>query len=148
MAGRTREVGRLALLLSVAVIAAGCGAGGPSVEEFRAEASDICEESRGNIEAAASEVLGGGELPNPQELGKLAQGTIVPETEKMLDRLAEVEPAEEVADEYQAFLDEAEQTVDKIRKDPTMLMDPTNFAEVNKRADAANLSAACRIGPG
>lgn len=148
MTGRTREVGRLALLLSVAVIAAGCGAGGPSVEEFRTEASDICQESRKTIEAAASELLGGGELPDPQEFGKLAQGTIVPETEKMLDRLADVEPAEEVADEYQAFLDEAEQTVDEIRKDPTMLMDPTNFAEVNKRADAANLSAACRIGPG
>lgn len=148
MAGRTREVGRVALLLAVVLGAAGCGAGGPSVEEYRTEAGEICQEHRGTIEEAASKVLGGGQLPNPEEFGKLAQGTIVPETEQMLEKLADVEPAEEVADEYQAYLDEGKRTIDKIRKDPTVLTDPTNFAEVNKRADAAKLTAACRIGPG
>lgn len=138
-------------LVVVAVMALGsaaCGGGGPSTEDFTREANAICQEHRATIDAAASEVLAGGQLPDPEEFGRLAQETIIPELTAQLEELRKVEPAKDVADEYERVLSLGEQAVADIRQDPSVLTDPANFQEVNQQVDAAGLSPACRIGPG
>lgn len=133
-------------LMTSAALLAGCG--GPSVETFTEQANAICTDHAATIEAAASEVLAGGQLPSPEEFGRLAQETIIPELTAQFEELRDVEPPAELAAEYEAFLTTGEETLDELRADPSILTDATNFEEANGQADAAGLSGACHMGPG
>ncbi len=133
---------------AAALLAAGCGGDdGPTREEFTREANAICKRHTAKIEEAASKVLGGGQLPNPREFGKLARGTIIPEVKQQFEELREVEPPEDLEDEYSEFLDTGEETVAKLERDLTLIMNPANFEELNLQADEVGLSRACRVGP-
>lgn len=133
--------------VAMGVVVAGCGGEEVSMEEFTAEANAICEEHQNNIEAAASDVLEGGEPPGPEQFGQLVQGTIVPELSTQFERLGDVEPPEEVAEAYEAYVDEGTQVVEQAQENPAAIADPANVAEVNEQADAAGLSDACHLGP-
>ncbi|MEJ7803230.1 MAG: hypothetical protein WKH68_07640 [Candidatus Limnocylindria bacterium] len=118
------------------------------METFTEQANAICTDHAATIEAAASEVLAGGQLPSPEEFGRLAQETIIPELTAQFEELRDVEPPAELAAEYVAFLTTGEKTLDELRADPSILTDATNFEEANGQADASGLSGACHIGPG
>lgn len=138
-----------AAAVAFALAASACGGNGEvSTEGFIAEANNICEERRGTIEEAASQVLAGGDLPDPEELGRLAQETIVPELRAQFEELSALEPPEDVADEFEAFVSEGEQVVEQISNDPSVITDPANFESVNQQAEQVGLSDACRVGPG
>lgn len=143
LAGLSR---RAALVVALALVGTGCG-GGPSSAEFAADANKICEKHRSAIDKETSKLLAGGELPGIEQLGKLAMGTIVPETEAQLKELKGVEPSDELKDAFTTYLDEGNKAVGKLKQDPSTLTDPANFAAVNKAADDAKLSKACRLGP-
>ncbi|MDP9021575.1 MAG: hypothetical protein M3N57_02530 [Actinomycetota bacterium] len=135
--------------LAVAVVAAACGDnGGLSRDEFIQQANEICQEHRSNIEAAASEILAGGQMPSPEEFRRLAQETIIPETRQQLEEIGEFEPPDEFADEVDAYVTGGEEFLNRMEEDPSIIQDPGNAADVNQAADEIGLSPACRIGPG
>ncbi len=138
---------RVALAGLVAVLVAGCG-GGSSVEEFHEEANGICQEHRAVIEEAASEMMGGGVLPDPQVFGRFAMETVIPELSAQFEELSDVEAPEEVDEAFQEYLSQGQQAVQRLQEDPTFLTDAANFAQVNQAADQAGLSEACHLGPG
>jgi len=146
----------LALLLGVAACGGGDGGGGgyggeggagPTAEDFRAQAEQVCRDRRATIEEEASKLLAGGQLPSPEEFGRLANETIIPEVTAQLEELRNIEPPEDVADDFEAYLSQAEQMVQGLRQDPSPLMDAANFQELNEKADAVGLPDACDIGP-
>lgn len=151
----SRRVGRgkrvpIAAAAVVALAVGGCGDSedeGLSRAELTEQATAICERHFENITAAASEVLAGGKLPNPRQFGELAQGTIVPELTAQTRELRALDPPEDLADEYTAFLDASEAAVADIEENPAVVTDPTNFEDVNRRADELGLPAQCRVGP-
>lgn len=145
MTSRTRLKRPTALGL---IVLATVGCSGPSKEAFLQEAGAICVGHRATIDAAASQVLAGGQLPSPEAFGRLAQETIIPELTAQFSELRKLQPPTELADVYGQYLSLGEATVEEMRTDPSILTDATNFAEVNRQADAAGLSEACRVGPG
>ena len=133
---------------AAALLAAGCGGDeGPTREEFTRETNAICKRHTAKIEEAASKVLGGGQLPDPREFGRLARGTIIPEVKRQFEELREVEPPEELEEEYREFLATGEDIAAKMERDLTLIMNPANFEELNRQADELGLSRACRVGP-
>lgn len=147
---RKRALRVLAAIAALgAVSVAGCGGDdGPSNEEFVSQANAICERHTERIEAAASEALAGGELPDPREFGKVAQQTIIPEITAQVEELRELEPPDEAADEYDRFVDSAEQARRRLEQDPSRITNAANFQDVNQQADELGLSQSCHIGPG
>lgn len=137
-----------ATALATAIMLAGCEGGGVSQEEFVEEANAICEEHRAAIEEEASQLMAGGELPSPEEFGQLAHGTIIPELDEQFSRLGELEPPDELADDFEAYVSEGEEKIAEMEQDPSIITDPGNFQELNAQADEAGLSSACHVGPG
>lgn len=136
-----------ALALIITFTATGCGGGGTSTADFAAKANPICQKHRGAIDKEASKLLAGGQLPGPKEFGRLAMGTIIPQTTAQLKELAAVEPSVEVKSAFKTYLKEGDKAVAKIKQDPSTLTDAANFAGANAAADDAKLSKACRLGP-
>lgn len=145
----TRGSRGMTIVLAVAAIAGtGCGGDdGPSRAEFVEQANTICERHHQRISAAASRVLAGGKLPSPQEFGRLARGTIIPEYEAQIRELREVEPPEDAATEYRAWLDDSQALKTQLERNPAMIQNPRPLAAVNSQADRLGLSDRCHIGP-
>jgi len=130
-----------------ATVAAGCGGEeGPSREEFVQSANQICQQRMASIQEAAGRLLAGGQLPDPREFMQLARQTIIPQVSAQVNDLQQVEPPEELSQEYQEFLDMSSAARERITQDPTAIQNPANFREVNQQAQQLGLS--CRIGPG
>jgi len=141
------------VMLTIAALggfgAAGCGGDdGLSKSELVDKANPICKQHTSKIRAASGKLLAGGQLPKPEQFGKLAQGTIVPEVEGQVKELRELDPSDDLKDDYGAWLDDSEAAVGKMMKDPSTITNPANFEKVNKEADALGVSRDCHIGPG
>lgn len=121
---------------------------GPSKQDFLTQANTVCTKHRAIIDAAASKVLAGGQLPSPEAFGKLAMETIVPELTAQFRELRAVTPPADLTAAYTGYLSQADQTVTSITTNPALITDPTNFAALNKQGDDLGLNAACRVGPG
>lgn len=130
-----------------AVVAAGCGDEGPSEEEFRQSANEICKRHTAPIREAAGKLLAGGELPDPREFQRLAQGTIIPEYSAQVGELRQLEPPEDLSEEYQQFLEASAGARERITEDPSAITNPSNFEEVNRQAQELGLSRDCLVGP-
>lgn len=153
---RSRSGVKYAAVLAGAAIAlavAGCGAddeeqsSGLSREQLIAQAAAICKRHSEVITAASTKVLAGGKLPDPRAFGRFAQQTIVPETTAQTRELRALQPADDVAAEYRAWLDASDATVAKIKQDPATVTDAANFKAVNAQADNLGVSKQCHIGP-
>lgn len=128
-----------------AVVAAGCGGDeGPSREEFTQQANAICERHTAPIREAAGRLMAGGELPEPREFMQLAQETIIPQYSAQVSGLRELEAPEELSDEYQRYLERAAATREEMMQDPSLIMDPTNFQELNQQAEQLGIPE-CRV---
>ena len=129
-------------------VLAGCGDEGPSREEFAREANAVCKRHYDKITAEASKLLAGGRLPNPREFGRLAQQTIIPEYSAQIRELRDVEPPEDLADDYDAWLQESQALRAMLARNPALIQQPRNLAGVNARAERLGLGQECRVGPG
>lgn len=142
--------GAATVATAIALTAAGCGEEeetGLSKQELKTQASTICERHFNKITAEANKVLAGGQLPDPRKFGQLAQGTIIPELTQQTRELRALEPQDEIADEYNAFLDASGAAIERIKQDPRLITDASNFKDVNQQAEEAGLPMECKIGP-
>ena len=95
---------RLAVLV-VLLAAAGCGgSGGPSHEEFAAEANRICREGEARVSALADEVEG----RRPEEVADAIEQA-GQEFDPVLARLRRLEAPEDIRSDWNAFLDDIDQ---------------------------------------
>lgn len=138
---------------TIVLAVAGCGgdddkSSGLSKQELVKQANPICKRHFDRISAAASKLLAGGQLPNPREFGKLAQGTIIPEYTAQIKELRALKPSDDVADAYRKWLADSDSTRAKIEQNPSLVSSPASFRAVNGEADKLGLSKQCHIGPG
>lgn len=138
----------VAVVAAIAVGFAGCGGDdSPSNEEFLAQANTICERHHAKISAEASKVLAGGNLPSPQEFGRLARGTIIPEYSAQIEELRAIEPSEEKEEQFRAWLDDSTELKNRLEQNPAMIQNPQALEPVNAEADRIGLADECHIGP-
>ena len=127
---------------------AGCGDSGSARADFLQEANATCGQHREKIEAAASKVLAGGSLPSPEQFGRLAQETIIPELTAQFRELGELDPPEDLSDDIDAYVAQGEEVLQRMQQDPSFLADAANFTAVNDSATSIGLSDSCHVGPG
>jgi hypothetical protein len=148
-AGRYRAA--FAVVATLAAGAAGCGNSddsGPSKADFVKNANAVCARHHSKISAAAATLLAGGKLPSPQQFGRLAQGTIIPEVSKQITELRAVKPSKDEATADRRWLDDSQALKDKLQRNPALIQNPKALAGVNGQADRLGLSSNCHIGPG
>lgn len=138
-----RRGGALVVLVAVA----GCGDSGPSRADFLQEANAICGEHRETIEAAASEVLAGGSLPNPEQFGRLTQETIIPELTAQFRELRGLDAPDELSDDVDEYVRQGEGVVAQMQQNPALVADAANFTGLNERATRVGLADSCHVGP-
>ncbi|MDQ3630595.1 MAG: hypothetical protein M3417_04830 [Actinomycetota bacterium] len=137
------------LATAIGVLAvAGCGGDdGPTKAEFVEQANAVCKEHRDKTSAAAAKLLAGGKLPSPQQFGRLAQETIIPEYTAQISELRPLEPPAELADDYRAWLADSEALSTRIKQNPALIQNPDSAAAVNRQARALGFSGSCDVGP-
>ncbi|MBA2763443.1 MAG: hypothetical protein H0U42_01995 [Thermoleophilaceae bacterium] len=139
----------LAALSVGALIVTGCGGDDDALseDELVEQGNAICAEHTAPIEAAAGELLAGGQLPSEKDFGKLANETIIPEYGAQIEELRALEPPEDLSDSYAQWLDDSQSLLEQIKKDPSLITDPSNFSSVNQQADELGLASDCHAGP-
>jgi hypothetical protein len=124
----------VAVVAAGALLAGGCGGGDDrlSEDEFRQQANDICTDVNDQLE--------GIEQPStPDEVGAFVSEAI-PVLESGLDRLHELNPPEDLEDDYDRFLAEADKSVPAARKlqQAAEDQDPDALQDAVAEGDAAD----------
>jgi hypothetical protein len=128
-----------ALALAAGSIAAGCGGGDQtttvtgvsgatgaqgaalSKSQFIAQGDQICTEQRQTLQQAASSL---GQNPTSAQIQQLAQDSAIPAAQSEIDQLRQLTPPTEDVDQINAILDAAQQGLDKLKQDPSLLTQP------------------------
>ena len=137
-----------AVVAALAVTAAGCGEDERTNADFVKDANAVCKRHYATISAAASKLLAGGKLPTPQEFGRLAQMTIIPEYSAQIDELRDVEPTESKKAAYEKWLNDSEALAGRLKSTPMIIQQPPLLASVNGQGDKLGLAPECHIGAG
>lgn len=138
---------RNATALVVLLLLLGCSGGGVNREDFLQQANASCSDHREKIEAAASKVLAGGSLPDPQQFGRLAQETIIPELTAQFNELRRLDPPSDLAGRVEEYVSQGDGVVARLKQDPSLITDGANFTDLNGKASQIGLSDACHVGP-
>ena len=143
-----------------ALVMVSCGGNGDedalSEEELVRRSNEICSMHARAIEDAARARFGASrEVPSAEEIEDLAENTVVPELDRMLDELEDLKPPEDEQEEFEDFTEEARRALDdEIKQDPSSILseqaqsDP--FIEANESAqdfgatECANISQRIR----
>ena len=110
-----------------------------SKSAFIQEADQICKEGNDQIDQAGKS-LGGN--PSDAEIQSFIDETVAPNVENQLDQIRALGIPEGDEAQVNAILDAAQEAVDKIKSDPSVITDngPDPFAEANKLAKEYGLS--------
>jgi hypothetical protein len=134
----------------LALTMAGCGSSassGLSKSKLASKVDAICKTHNVVISAAASKMLAGGKLPSPKAFGKLAFGTIIPQTSKEISSLSALKPQSSLSRPYQTWLAELRADVAKMKTNPVIIQSSSSFVTVNHAATAQGFSSNCDVGP-
>lgn len=134
------------LIAALALIAAGCGdddddggeeASGPVLtkEELIAQGDEICAEGDAELEAAAEEQFGSSQQAPPQdEQAEFISTAVADSIESQREQLAELNPPEEDAEQYEAILTGLDDLVAQLRDDPNAFLEATEQPEASRLA--------------
>ena len=111
-------MGRVASILCLAVAAlAACGGDDEerlTRDEFVEQANDICEKGNGEIEDEAEQRFGDlEENPPADEAEEFLDDVLIPNVEQQLDDLRELEPPENLEDDVEEVLDDADAALEE-----------------------------------
>ncbi len=117
-----------ALLLSLSLVAAGCGGdddggGGGDAEplskaDFTTQANKICADGNAELETDAEEL---GDEPTQEQIEQFAADTLVPNLQGQHDDLADLGAPEGDEDEVEAILDSLQEGIDAVEADPSLI---------------------------
>ncbi len=148
---RNRLLIPLALAAAIGAVAvAGCGddddetttaAEALTEEEFVSQANEICAAGDEDIDQVANETFGGGQ-PSRAELEDFVGDTVVPSIQEQIDSISALSAPEEIADDVNTFLDDAETALAEVEADPVQIIggDEGPFGDVNRQAEALGLT--------
>jgi hypothetical protein len=133
-----------ALFAALALLAAGCGdddgdedASGPPLtrEELIAQGDEICAEGDAELEAAFQEEFGDSQQePSPEDQAEFLSTTVADNFDQQRQQLAELNPPEEDAEQYEAILDALDELTTQVREDPQ------SFIEASEQPEASRLA--------
>jgi hypothetical protein len=135
---RSRLSGGLLLtaILSVGVVAAGCGGGGDNLTKaaFTTQGNAICKKGNQEINKGANQVFTG-QKPSQAQIDKFTNDTLIPSVQSEIDQLNDLNPPSADEDRVNAILDEAQSALDKVKKDPTLVQGNSDpFKKANQLA--------------
>lgn len=132
-----------ALLLSLSLVAAGCGGDDAKDDEkaeplskadFTTQANKICADATAELEADAEEL---GDEPTQEQIEQFATDTLVPNLQDQHDDLADLGAPEGDEDEVEAILDSLQEGIDAVEADPSLIT-----SSDDPLADASDLAGA------
>jgi hypothetical protein len=149
-----RRIALVAVLCVGACLLAGCGDDDEealSEEAFLEQGNAICAAGNDRLDAAfdaafAEMELEEGEEPSPEQIGAVVLDVLVPEVQSQIDDIRSLEPPDELADEVEQFVDDAQATLDQLEQqatdDPSAVFsdDEDPFVEVNAQANEIGLT--------
>jgi hypothetical protein len=110
-----------------------------SKDQWISAADNVCKQGDDAINQAAQSL---GQNPSDADLTKFATDTVIPETESQLSQIQELGAPAGDEDQVQAILAAAQQGVDKLKQDPTLVLEKNGggaFDEANQLAQAYGL---------
>ena len=147
---RNRLLIPLALAAAIGAVAvAGCGdddddtadGSGETLteEEFVTQANQICADGDKEIAQAGQEVP---DNASQQDINAFVVDVVVPSIQEQLDGIRALAAPEEIADDVDTLLTDAEAALGEVEDDPTLVLadDDGPFADVNRQADALGLT--------
>jgi hypothetical protein len=133
---------------SLAFLGAACGGDDEerlSTEEFEAQGNQICQEGNDRTNALFEEQFGDlEEEPPADEVEDFIDDEVVPSIEQQIDELRDLNPPEDIEDEFEELLDDAQQAADDLGDSSAeeLFAEETDpFEEVNRRAAELGLTA-------
>lgn len=146
-----------ALALAAGSIAAGCGGGDDSTtatgaplskDAFLAQANAICKKGNQSINQAGQQFFKGlglkqGEQPTSEQIQQFATDTAIPNIQAQITGIEALPAPSGDEDQVTAITDSAQEAVDKLKADPSLLSDNTAtdpFADVDKLAKQYGLN--------
>lgn len=140
----------LAAALGVTAIAAGCGGDDEdgdgealTKQEFITQADQICAEGDRQINEAGSAQFGGQE-PSAQEIEEFGTETVAPNIQNQVDQIRALTPPEGDEEQVSAILDAAQEGIDEVEEDPSLLNQGQDaggaFTEANRLAEDYGLT--------
>jgi hypothetical protein len=149
----TRALSTVVVGALLLVGAAACGGDDDgdalSQEEFVRQGNAICAEGNETLDAAIEEAFGDlqeGEEPSADEIAEVFQESGIPSIQKQIDDLGDLEPPENMSDDVDQLLDDAQAALDdleeQIEDDPNAFLnsDEDPFADVNQQAGELGLT--------
>jgi hypothetical protein len=130
--------------LAVGGIAAGCGSSDGSdnataaatipLSEYLAKADQICKEADAQLDKAGSAL---GEHPSKAQLTDFSNDTVVPSIQGQIDDVRGLGTPSTEEEQVSAFLTTAQGAVNRLKADPSLVVDDSVFSETSAKANAA-----------
>jgi hypothetical protein len=133
----------LTAILSLGLVAAGCGGGDDNLTkaEFLKQGNAICKKGNDQIDKAAEQTFGK-KRPSEAELNTFANDTLIPVVETEIDGIRDLNPPSADEDQVNAIVDEAQSALDRGKEDPTLLTNEKSdpFKKANQLANDYGLT--------
>lgn len=128
-------------LLVTGLFAAGCGGDDDELTkaEFVQQANAICKKGDAQINAAAEKAFSESQRPSNAQVEEFATDTAIPSIQGQVDDIGELEPPAEDEEQITAFLDSAQEELDKSKEDTAYLISDASFKETNRLGAAYGL---------
>jgi hypothetical protein len=135
--------------LPLALLGAACGGdddGGERLtqEEFEEQGNAICQAGNERIEEAFTDAGFGEEEPPAEEVEAFVDDELIPSIERQIDELRDLNPPEDVEDDFADLLDDAESALDNVRDmsaEEIVSSEDDPFEDVNERSAELGLTA-------
>jgi hypothetical protein len=113
----------LIAILTVGLVAAGCGGGDGNLTkaQFIKQADAICKKAHDQFEKAFNQTFSANQQPSKAQLSKFAENTLVPGVQGQIDEIRDLNPPSADQDQVDAIIDAVQRGVNKIKADPTSL---------------------------
>ena len=110
-------------------------------EEWVKQADALCAAGDKEINQAGQELFGGAQ-PSNDQIEQFATDVLIPNIQSQLDGIRALTPPEDIADDVTTLLDDANEALDEIRDDPSLVLASdadSPFADVNQQAQDLGL---------
>ena len=121
------------MLLATGLLAAGCGDDDELTKsQFIKQADAICKKGNKRIDAVAKDTFSSNKQPSKAQLTKFASDTLIPDIQRQVDDVRDLDEPSADEDQVNAFLDSAQAELDKGEKDPLYMTSDKSFSKTNQ----------------
>jgi hypothetical protein len=115
-----------------------------SSDDFISQTNAICKEKGGAIDKAANEFTS---APSGADLRGFVKDSVLPNYSAQIGQIDALVPPDDISDDVDTWLTDSASVRDAIGDDPTAVLTPDAFADVNKEATDLGLGDDCQAGP-